>query len=352
MAATVHTVFSIERNPYCLWQARLLAHSHRKAGQPGPLTALVAAAPDAPPVLARTFRHAPHSPHPATGDDYGPYNKPASLVAWLRDAPPPEETILVLDPDCVFVAPALPPAPVARGRPVAQPSFFLDLVNRPNPARPARASAPAIPLDYAIYDDVVRRHCARPALVEGVSVPFFIHRDDLAAVAPLWLAKTEAIRADAAVCARIGWCAEMLGYICAAAEIGLRHVFGDLAVIENERLERTPIVHYAFEVADRTGGWYFHKRKYAPWARVPEPPPDVPDAARAAIALLNELAARLGNAPDAEAGLAAELAAAAPPLLEPKPPAAAKPPPALAGMPPWQGRRVEPVKREKRPFGM
>lgn len=77
----------------------------------------------------------------------------------------------------------------------------------------------------------VKKHCLRPELVQGVGVPLLIHRDDLVAVAPLWLKRTEQIRADTISRALVGWTAEMRGYAFAAAELGLLHTTHDLACV-------------------------------------------------------------------------------------------------------------------------
>jgi len=47
-AGWVHTVFSAEGHLYQRWQADLLAYSHEKVRQPGPLTRLLASDGQAP----------------------------------------------------------------------------------------------------------------------------------------------------------------------------------------------------------------------------------------------------------------------------------------------------------------
>src|SRR3712207_457292 len=76
---TVHTVFSSDGRLYQRWQADLLAYSHRKVHQPGPLTRLLSSYEQAPPFSSGTFQISPYSPHPLTGDDYAAYNKPKAI---------------------------------------------------------------------------------------------------------------------------------------------------------------------------------------------------------------------------------------------------------------------------------
>ena len=109
--------------------------------------------------------------------------------------------ILHLDPDCVFLAPVS--LLVTRGRPTAQYVWYLDQVET--------------------YGDLIRRHCLQPALMQPVGIPTVIHRDDLAQLAPRWLAKTEHLRADPEAVAAWGWVCETWAYCLAAAELGLRH---------------------------------------------------------------------------------------------------------------------------------
>ncbi len=84
-AAAIQTVFSADGSLYQRWQADLLAYSHRKVHQPGPLTRLLSSYEEASPFSGRPFQISPYSPHPLSGDDCAAYNKPAALKAWLQD---------------------------------------------------------------------------------------------------------------------------------------------------------------------------------------------------------------------------------------------------------------------------
>jgi hypothetical protein len=274
-AGAVHTVFSVDGSLYQRWQADLLAYSHRKVGQSGPLTRLFSAYGPPTPFEGRTFHTRPYSPHPATGDHYLGYNRVMALRAWLEESPPEEEVILLLDPDCVFLAPLRLTEPVSRGHPVSQPVFYMD------------------PVPQA---ELLKKHGLRPELVDAVGIPTLIHRDDLMVLAPLWVQKTEMIRQDprsrelasAEVDRAGGWLAETWCYTLAAAALGLRHTTRELARVNTEDLADLPIVHYYCPASDTRGNWEWNKWSYRPWERVPDPPDDVPLACKALIGLLNE----------------------------------------------------------------
>src|SRR5215469_5650674 len=101
----IHTVFSVDGSLYQRWQADLLAYSHRKVNQPGPLTRLYSAWGEPPAFAGQTFQTMPYCPHPMSKDDYLPYNRIMALLTWLKQSPPSEETLLLLDPDCIFLTP-------------------------------------------------------------------------------------------------------------------------------------------------------------------------------------------------------------------------------------------------------
>jgi hypothetical protein len=278
----VHTVFSVDGSLYQRWQADLLAYSHRKAGQPGPLTRLFSSDGPPPRFAGLTFHTRSYSTHPATGDHYPPYNRIMALKDWLSESPPAEEVILLVEPDCVFLSP-LTGELVSRGHPVSHPIGYMD------------------PLPMA---ELVERHCSRPELVDVAGIPtLLIHRDDLMEVVPVWIEKTEDIRNDPKsreLAGASGWMADMWGYTCAAAEIVLRHklrplactpgeaqAFGYACTLAEDQAD-LPIIHYCFPWSDAANWWVWDKRTYRPWEKVPDPPDDVPSASKALIGLLNE----------------------------------------------------------------
>jgi hypothetical protein len=263
----VHTVFSADGSIYQRWQADLLAHSHRKVRQPGPLTRLLST--DGPPSLfaGTTFQTESYSTHPLTGDYFPCYNKVVALKAWLEEAPPTEEVVLLLDPDCIFLEPV--EELVSRGEPIAHPISYLDPFHARNVG-------------------FVRKHCPTPDLAQALGIPILIHRDDLALLCPRWLKKTEEIRNNPESREHAGWLAEMWGYAFAAAEIGLRHRLRELARFSTENRADLPLIHYCYSSSDAEGRWRWDKQTYRPWERVADPPSEVPLASKVLIGLLNE----------------------------------------------------------------
>lgn len=262
----VHTVFSIDGSRFQRWQAELLAYSHRKVHQPGPLTRLYSAR-NKPSVFAgRTFRTPPYSPHPETKDDYAPYNRIGALAEWLETSPPKESTVLVLDPDFVFLTPY--DEPVKRGRPVTQRVAYM----RPEIPRNAK---------------VLQRHGYKARSVQPMGIPLLIHQDDLRALLPLWMEKTMAIRDDRVSRKYANWISDMWGYVFAAIDLGLRHELRNLAGWIDQK-GGLPFIHYCHNSV--VGTWQWSKYKYKAWKAVPEPPDGAPGTTVALVSLLNELA--------------------------------------------------------------
>ena len=73
----IHTVFSTDASRYQLWQARVLAYTHRKVGQPGGLTRLLSTRGPITPFAGETFALRPHPGSNA----YPGFNRLSALVA-------------------------------------------------------------------------------------------------------------------------------------------------------------------------------------------------------------------------------------------------------------------------------
>ncbi len=263
----VHTVFSVDGSLYHRWQADLLAYSHWKVRQAGPLTRLWSDQSQPSAFEGQTFQTMSYCPHPMSGDYYPPFNKPMALLTWLENASPIEEAVLLLDPDCIFVTPCS--LSVKRGEPVAQPIGYLN------------------PLENV---ELVKRHGCKPESVQPVGIPMLIHRDDLAVLTPFWVENTEAIRSDPISRQLAGWTAEMWAYVFATARLGLRHQLCDLARWQMEDQTDLPFIHYCYSSSNMDGQWQWDKRTYRPWEQVPDPPPNTPLATVALISILNEWA--------------------------------------------------------------
>jgi len=145
---------------------------------------------------------------------YGPMNKPDSLMKWFRSPNKPKERVVVLiDPDNWLVKDISHVVKeVKKGHAIAQTAWF-------------GGSSQVMQL-YKEMCTVCND------FVDYVAVPIFIHKDDLAAIAPLWRdflirIKTR-VDEDPSFKRRyngiqIDWGGEMHAYIFAASELGIRH---------------------------------------------------------------------------------------------------------------------------------
>jgi hypothetical protein len=261
----METIFSADGSLYHAWQADLLESTHNSVGQSGKLIRLLSGDGDAPAFAGTTFQVSPASPHPITGDKYLPYNKPAAILAWMERGACKDETLLLIDPDFVFLAPFELPA--VAGRPIAHPARYLD------------------PWRHA---ELVRRHGHEPEDVQGIGVPILVHRDDLAALAPAWLARTEEIRANPASCSSAGWVAEMWAYALAAADLSLPHLVWPLAHVLSDDSIELPLLHYCDRIQVVGSPWTWDKRDHRHWSSVIEPPIEAPLATATFIEVLND----------------------------------------------------------------
>ena len=189
------------------WQSELLEYSWKRVDQPGELIRLVATDSDTLPThgYARAVRTPSARVHPLTGDDYAPYNKPASLLEWLR-TDQPHGTVLLVDPDCVFRAPI--DREVSEGHPVAQ---------------------RWVGLSHAEGDDgfglgprfaFLRHHGVRPRIRAQLGmIPKLIHTKDLERITARWLELTALVRQE--VTDRHGrpmWESDMFAYSIVAGD--------------------------------------------------------------------------------------------------------------------------------------
>ena len=238
---SMHVVFSAECNHALTWQAVGLFASHAALRHPGNITRLLACSDEQ---LASyrglgvgpTFvHHNMRFGHPTLIDEtgYPSYNKPASVMFWLEAVRPTEEFVALLDTDMLLRAPLDARALGAR-RGVVVSAEYSYLVGT------TTALAERF-LDAA----------QRPLAAQCGGFHIF-HRDDIAAIAPLWIEYTrrarafahadqeqylrESFRDWAAASATLDageravrrkqamWQAEMYGYAFGAAVAGVSHV--------------------------------------------------------------------------------------------------------------------------------
>lgn len=251
----IHTLFSVECQNYFDWQTVGLMHSYRKSRQPGPITRLLSCTPDEKKNyrgmdLAPTFEVPSMSRHPRTGDWYPAINKPAGIVHWLKHSKEAENVdwVVILDADMIIRGPIIPwELGAEKGRPVA--AYYGYLVGCDNL--------------------LAKLHTKHPELCDKVGGLLAMHIDDLRALAPMWLSKTEEVREDRAHWATNytgdiyakGWISEMYGYSFGAAEVGLRHKINDNLMIYPGYIPREGVepilLHYGLPFA--VGNWSFSK---------------------------------------------------------------------------------------------
>jgi hypothetical protein len=257
------------------WQTLALVYSHRRVGQPGPITRLLSCSTEdlakydnlhlAPTHVVPSFKV-----HPDSGDWYPPYNKPLAIRHWLEFVRPKAEYIIILDTDMIFVEPIIPwELGARRGRPTA--SNYNYLIGCDNELAPM--------------------YTKNPHLCQKVGGTLLFHVEDLKKVAPLWLSITEEMRTDpkgwkyahdSGDASKPHWILEMYGYVFGAAEVGLIHqVRNDLNLqlfVGTETGGLVPkLLHYTLTIG--AGNWSWDKapyfaRKVLGNCRLFEQPPD------------------------------------------------------------------------------
>ncbi|KAL5717821.1 Peptidyl serine alpha-galactosyltransferase [Ranunculus cassubicifolius] len=251
----IHTLFSVECQNYFDWQTIGLVHSFHKAKQPGPLTRLLSCTDEEKKKykgmdLANTFQVPSMSRHPKTGDWYPAINKPAGVLHWLKHSKDAQNVdwVVILDADQIIRGPIIPwELGAEKGKPVA--ALYGYLIGCDN--------------------ILAQLHTKHPELCDKVGGLLAMHIDDLRALAPQWLAKTEEVREDRAHWARnitgdiysSGWISEMYGYSFGAAEVGLRHKINDDLMIYPGYIPRPGVepilMHYGLPFS--VGNWSFSK---------------------------------------------------------------------------------------------
>ncbi|XP_042066857.1 peptidyl serine alpha-galactosyltransferase-like [Salvia splendens] len=254
----IHTLFSVECQNYFDWQTVGLMHSFRKAGQPGPITRLLSCTEQERMNykgmdLAPTFEVPSMSLHPKTGDWYPAINKPAGVAHWLKHSKEAENVdwVVILDADMIVRGPILPwELGAEKGRPVA--AYYGYLIGCDN--------------------ILAKLHTKHPELCDKVGGLLAFHIDDLRVFAPMWLSKTEDVRADKAHWSTnitgdiygTGWISEMYGYSFGAAEVGLRHKINDNLMIYPGYVPREGVepilMHYGLPFS--VGNWSFSKLEH------------------------------------------------------------------------------------------
>lgn len=254
----IHTLFSVECQDYFDWQTVGFMNSFKKAQQPGPVTRLLSCTKEEKKNyrgmdLAPTLEVPSMSRHPKTGDWYPAINKPAGIVHWLKHSKDAQNVdwVVILDADMIIRGPIIPwELGAEKGRPVA--AYYGYLIGCDN--------------------ILAKLHTKHPERCDKVGGLLAMHIDDLRALAPLWLSKTEEVREDRAHWATnitgdiysSGWISEMYGYSFGAAEAGLRHKINDDLMIYPGYIPRQGVepilLHYGLRFS--VGNWSFSKLEH------------------------------------------------------------------------------------------
>ncbi|MQL88330.1 hypothetical protein Taro_020886 [Colocasia esculenta] len=189
----------------------------------------------------------------AAAAGYPAINKPAGIVHWLKYSKDAENTdwVVILDADMIIRGPIIPwELGAEKGKPVA--AYYGYLVGCDN--------------------ILAQLHTKHPELCDKVGGLLAMHMDDLKALAPMWLSKTEEVREDQAHWATNitgdiygkGWISEMYGYSFGAAEVGLHHKINDNLMIYPGYIPREGVepilMHYGLPF--KVGNWSFSKLEH------------------------------------------------------------------------------------------
>ncbi|KAL4524683.1 hypothetical protein Ndes2526A_g06797 [Nannochloris sp. 'desiccata'] len=268
--ATVHTVITTECGAYFGWQSLGLVYSHRKAGQPGPLTRIMSCTPEEYALLSEesinvipTHVAPSYTTHPRTGDVYSAYNKPVAVIDWLARNDVKEEYVLIIDADMIMRAPFIPESDGAKpGRAVS--AFFSYMKGVSN-----RLALKHIP-EVTPHNDTL----AGPVGRRGDQVGGFtlMNTEDLRRVAPLWLKYTEDVRFDPDAWELTGdaysthpgdkpWISEMYGYSYACAKSNVWHICHHSAMLYPgyDVFEPPKVLHYGLTYEIKGTGYKFDK---------------------------------------------------------------------------------------------
>jgi len=248
------------------WQAELLNHTFRKTGMQAELTALVADGGEPPHSYSCKAMRVGSYKERCTVGPLMCLNKPGAIAEWAALEPDSRETVLIVDPDSVFLRAVPDMGPIADGEAWSEPHDYM---------------AVDLPTSKVVLD----RHCkpAARSRVQPVGIYILINRANLVELAKLWLERGAEIASDP-VCREAlggtGWLSDMWGYTIAAAELGICHHLRGFSQVTGARSIDCPITHYCYPLlTDTTQRWrpdteaplLWSKWHYRPWTEPPSP---------------------------------------------------------------------------------
>ncbi len=262
----MHVIFSCENTWYMWWQAEFLHYTYSIAGMQADLTALVAKTDEAAKKFACNMFPVANHKDSVPNATLLTLNKPGGIAEWAALDGPRDETILIVDPDSMFVRPVTDPGPIPADQAYSEEHDYMSV---------------DIPRNRTVLD----RHCREEvrARVQPVGIYILINRACLAALARRWLQKSMDIMADT-ICRDAldgtGWLSDMWGYSIAAAELGIHHHIRGFSQVTGSDSLANPITHYCYPLMERKdGAWHSGTRKpilwskwfYTPWNDPPDP---------------------------------------------------------------------------------
>ena len=203
------------------------------------------------------FHVAPsRNPHPTTGDEYAPYNKPSGLRDWVERTGGPHDNDVVVMVDWDMVLMRAFPADVLAGIGDRRAHAAHCGIGT---AWASNASAQNICPDWC-----PKKTAAEVAAVGGAGAPHAWTARDFAEVLPLWQDYTERIRANPAARDAGGWMAEMYGYLLGAMQLGIQHTIHPDWMLSsshpyewNDAIVPPLTLHYCQQY--HVGEWHFYK---------------------------------------------------------------------------------------------
>lgn len=245
----------------------LLAYTHRKVGQEGPLTALASVKGG---VVLKDYgieviRTRWMSRHPLTKDFYPGYNKTSSLCDYFNMVPYRGEMLLLLDPDMVFVKPW-----DRNGN-----ASVAEEISYMHPVRCGR--------------NIIKRHCKRNAeKVQPIGWPLIISEEELRVIADRWYVLTEEMRGNKFTLKEANWVTDMWAFSIVAAECDISFSVERRCSFSNDNLDTNhSLIHYTYPTSSKSG-FHWDKRQYRPWSPMPTLRPDVPTAGQVLHQIIEE----------------------------------------------------------------
>ena len=181
---SLHTVFCAECTSNFDWKSAGVFYTHRTSQMPGKITRLLACTeaqkkvyPKSGLEMGPTFVHPNYVDNPHNGESSGSYNKPASVMHWVREANISETFVLFIDADMLLRAPIdAAKMGVRPGNVISEHVHYLD--------------------------NGIRRHLPENFLPDASAATFakaagwyhVFHIDDLRKIAPRWLHYCERMR--------------------------------------------------------------------------------------------------------------------------------------------------------------